>query len=534
MKHRLPLLPLTLCITTLLIAVPTSALVIHVPGDAATIQQGIDLAVDGDTVLVADGTWSGPGNVDLDFGGRAITVRSLGGPEACVIDCFSLIADRRGFWFHNGEGSDSVLRGFTIDMGRGASGGGIRCNGASPAIVDCVIRNCSADSYGGGIYGGNSSPRVIDCTIENCTANTGGGAYFTGGAPLFDGCRLTGNMATGDTLPALGGCLYASSSSPALVHTLLEGNSADLFGGGCAAWGSTTNLGNCLITGNSAGIGGGAIYVSLTNCDTISLTTAGNDASSGPVMYVFDSTVTISDSILLGSAPPAPGGPDPLIVTEAGAEPTVVHSCLAHDYPGVGNISADPHFCDGPAGPWYLGRTAAGQPADSPCLDAGSTAAELICFTGAAGESCLAGLTTCSDQRADDGTADMGWHPGPQSIAASIDAEPSSGTLPFSVRMRVSIQNLTAGPRTASGEIGLTLANGGTVEGWRSGEVLLSAGETVETAWQLNIPALPSLAGTNILDLLIADATPSPHGDPPYPAAGQAVEAACVFEGTWP
>lgn len=292
LKTALLLVSLSLLSAPIFATPPASAAVISVPGDTATIQAGIDLSVDGDVVLVAGGTWVGAGNRDLDFGGRAITVRSINGPASCIINCLSFIADYRGFWFHNGEGAWSVLHGFTITSG----------SGASPTIIDCVITNCIAQSYGGGIYGENSSPRLIDCRINSCFANTGGGAYFNGGAPWIEGCRLDSNGAQGDTLPALGGGLYSNSSSPTIHHTIFENNSAPLFGGGIAAWGSTVETGNCLLTGNSAGLGGGGIYVSLTSLDAVSLTVAANSAPAGPAVWCFDSTVTVTDSIALGAS----------------------------------------------------------------------------------------------------------------------------------------------------------------------------------------------------------------------------------------
>ena len=61
--------------------------VIKVPEDCKTIQQAIDTAQNGDTVLVADGIYTGEGNRDIDFRGKAIVVRSENGYENCIIDC---------------------------------------------------------------------------------------------------------------------------------------------------------------------------------------------------------------------------------------------------------------------------------------------------------------------------------------------------------------------------------------------------------------------------------------------------------------
>lgn len=84
-------------------------------GPKATIQAGIDTAIDGDTVLVADGTYTGDGNKNLDFTSKLITLCSEHGPVNCIIDCEG---SGRGFSFDDGETSTSVLDGFTITNGQ--------------------------------------------------------------------------------------------------------------------------------------------------------------------------------------------------------------------------------------------------------------------------------------------------------------------------------------------------------------------------------------------------------------------------------
>ncbi|MBA7646107.1 hypothetical protein ES703_53868 [subsurface metagenome] len=87
--------------------------VIYVDDDGTAefdnIQAAINDANDGDTVIIADGTYTGDGNRDIDFLGKAITLRSENGPENCIIDCNgSETGYHRGFYFHNGEDSNSA------------------------------------------------------------------------------------------------------------------------------------------------------------------------------------------------------------------------------------------------------------------------------------------------------------------------------------------------------------------------------------------------------------------------------------------
>ena len=95
-----------------------SASTLLVPLEYSTIQAGINAAQAGDEVVIADGRYSGPGNINLNFNGKAITVRSANGAANCIIDCQNL---GRGFIFSHDETFASILQGVTIQFGTGTA-----------------------------------------------------------------------------------------------------------------------------------------------------------------------------------------------------------------------------------------------------------------------------------------------------------------------------------------------------------------------------------------------------------------------------
>jgi len=340
-------------------------------GPKLTIQAGIDATLTGwdYVVQVADGTYTGAGNKDLDFGGKAITLRSENGAAACIIDCEGTEADQhQGFYFHSGETSASIVDGFTITKGNTGLGGGIWCrSSSSPTITNCTLTNSTA-SYGGGIcWYSDCSPSITNCTISGNIAGGSGGGMCAGAGASITNCTISGNMA-GD---CGGGLDCASSSTLSLTNCTISGNVADDGGGIHCGYNSNATMTNCILWGNTAPTGHEIFLVSTAHPSTL--------------------TVRYSD-------------------VQGGAGEAYVESGCTLDLDGT-NIDADPLFIHGALHDYYLSQTAAGQLADSPCVDTGSdTAANLG----------LDELTTRTDGEPDAGIVDMGYH-APPAILGDVD-----------------------------------------------------------------------------------------------------------------
>ncbi len=172
---------------------PVTHNMIHVPGDYPTIQEGINVANDGDTVLVQPGTYI----ENINYSGKNITVASLCLFAQDTSNFSQTIIDGGGLGstitFENGEDSKTSLIGFTIINGQSEFGGGIYCSGANPTIKNTIITNNDAD-YGGGIYCSQSSPKLINVTIANNSTNeSGGGIYCSNSSPQLINCILWNN-----------------------------------------------------------------------------------------------------------------------------------------------------------------------------------------------------------------------------------------------------------------------------------------------------------------------------------------------------
>ena len=234
---------------------------LRVPARYPTIQAAINAASNGDTVLVANGTYTGTGNKNLDFKGKAISVQSESGPDNCIIDCQ---LDGRGFYFYNGEGSDSVVDGFTIIN---ASDSGIFLNVySSPTISNCTITNNTGQGAGIACWW-YSSPSINKCRITGNTAIEDGGGIscYWYSSPNITNCVITGNTA----LNTGGGFDIYAYSSPTIINCTVSQNQAEYGGGISLIYESSATITNCILWGNSATIGGTEIALfnndSLTN-----------------------------------------------------------------------------------------------------------------------------------------------------------------------------------------------------------------------------------------------------------------------------
>jgi len=268
----------------------------NVPGDRPTIQAAIDVAVDGDIILLQDGTYTGVGNCDIDFKGKSATVKSIGGADNCIIDCQQL-----GGWFLLYLGEAVVIEGLTIcNAYTEDDGGAVHIYGSTLIVSDCNFKNNKA-SYGGAVCLYYSLSSFTNCTFTaNEATNSGGAVYFYSSSANFTGCNFMGNGAYS------GGATYFSSSPylSTFTNCMLTDNVANRGGAVYSSY-SSYSFTNCTLTRNEASAEGGALwsYIPIAPEDPVTLRNSiiwGNDAPVGSELFESGKNMVISYSDIKG------------------------------------------------------------------------------------------------------------------------------------------------------------------------------------------------------------------------------------------
>jgi len=143
--------------------------IISVPTDQSTIQAAINLAGTGDTILVADGIYTGDGNRDIYFDGKNIILISENGPQYTTINCDgNETFPHRAILLDGGEDTSSIIDGFTITnafVSGYTNTGAISCQSSGVTIRNCIITDNA--SSGISFLSSSSECRIFDCTISH-------------------------------------------------------------------------------------------------------------------------------------------------------------------------------------------------------------------------------------------------------------------------------------------------------------------------------------------------------------------------------
>jgi hypothetical protein len=182
---------------------------------ATSIQDAVDAAIPGETVLVSNGVYqtggqlvSGSPTVNRVAATKAIILQSVAGPTVTLIDGAGIA---RCAYLADG----SRLIGFTLTNGFASdNGGGVWSESSSAIVSNCVVISNVASS-GGGVYQG---------TVNNCvlSGNTGGGVSSS----TLNNCLLTGNSGFASYADTLNNCtvvgnangIYASTANNCIIY----------------------------------------------------------------------------------------------------------------------------------------------------------------------------------------------------------------------------------------------------------------------------------------------------------------------------
>lgn len=232
----------------------------------ATVQYALSQTTGNVVINLADGTFTGAGNVNVQLTDktRLVAIRSVNGnPANCVIDCQSSNRAFRIYECDNNGSNDKahLIQGITIKNGYGI---------ASSSYPTPLSNDPSGTTLvsGGAIYCGKSHVTISNCIIkDSCCVGVGllpngGGLTAFMSNPSLRNCLFKGN--TSD----YGGALYSDHSNPGIINCTFTQNTAnhsDSGGGMCAGpvLGSFVQIANSIFWGNGGGVH--ELFLSGTN-----------------------------------------------------------------------------------------------------------------------------------------------------------------------------------------------------------------------------------------------------------------------------
>jgi hypothetical protein len=332
-----------------------------------TIQEAIDTASRGDTVLVAEGTYV----ENIRFDGKEITLAGTDPLDSRVVENTIIDGSQSGpvVMFSGSESEECVLSGFTIRNGSAYEGGGIAGDGTHATIENNVITENLGEYQGGGLS--DCGGEIRNNTITGNSAHGGAGLYacsgtirenmiarnladYEGGGLSDCGGEIRNNTITGNSAHG-GGGLYDCDG-------LIQGNTitrnlADYRGGGLDGCDGTIR--NNAVTENLSGYEGGGLYECAGTIENNTIARNLADYAGGGLAYCDG---TIINCIIWENL--APSGPQ---VFESA---TPSYSCV-QDWQGggVGNMSDEPRFVNSGAEDYHLWSWSPGVDAGDPSSD---------------------------------------------------------------------------------------------------------------------------------------------------------------------
>lgn len=275
-----------------------SATIINIPADQPTIQAGIDVAVDADTVLVQPGAFY----ENINYNGKNITVASLflTTQNPSYISQTRIIRDQNEsiVTFGSGEDSTAVLSGFSISHGYAENGGGIKCiNNSNPKMIGLCIMTNFAYVNGGGIYSHNSNPTLENVTIDsNGASNNGGGIYCCSNSSII----ISNSSILENTVNEFGGGIYCEDSTILFTNVTIKNNMSILQGGGLFFTNNSTSvLTDVILKYNEVyGLGGGICGMNNSDLELINARIESNYAIMGGGIYCEDSDLILKNILI--------------------------------------------------------------------------------------------------------------------------------------------------------------------------------------------------------------------------------------------